>query len=137
MPASFWAFMAVQCAEGGAIIGGDDRINLVLLRGQDVLHDLVGVGRIPVVHPLIGDNLDHTLVHVGLEDFILALAEEDGVVVGGGAAELDQLDGVVLGPLAAIDVEGLEHAHGLLAADLDVVEGDVSRRCWAILIRRS
>jgi hypothetical protein len=95
-----------------------------VLRGEDVLHQLEGVGRVPVLHPLVGHDLDPAVVDILLEHLVLALAEEHGVVIGGAAAELHHLGGAVGG--VVVSEERLHHAVGLLAADLDVVEGDVA-----------
>ena len=64
------------------VIGSDYAIDLVLLRGEDVLHHLLGIGGIPVFHPLIGDDFDDALVDIGLNDFHLAIANQVGIIVG-------------------------------------------------------
>jgi hypothetical protein len=57
---------------------------------------------------------------------LVALLEQGGVVVGGGAVDLDVLD---LG--LALDLRALGEGLALQLADLDVVEGDVERRTAA------
>ena len=57
-------FHRLESAEGGAVIGGDYGVDIIAGGGEDVFHQLEGIGGIPVVDPLIGNDFD--LVHVGL-----------------------------------------------------------------------
>ncbi len=102
-------------ADRGSVVGGDDRVDLVVLRGKDVLHDLGGCRGIPVVHPLIGNDLDLAFVDEGLQDLHLAVADQIGVVVGRASAQEHE---VARG-------QDLDDSAGLGASDFGVVEGDV------------
>ena len=75
----------------------------------------MALAAIPVLDPLVGDDLDLAGVDEGLEDFHLAGADQVGVVVGGASAEEDEVARVLDG----------DDALGLVAADVGVVEGYV------------
>ena len=102
-------------AARGAVVAGHHRIHLVLDAGERVLHDLEGLHRLPVVRPLLGDDLDVAAVDVGLQHLQLPFARQVGVVVGRAAADQHV---AALRPF-------LDEVLGLLLAHPDRVEGDV------------
>ncbi len=107
--------MAWSAPQRGPIVGGDNGIDLVVLRREDVLHDLGCRRGIPVVYPLVSDDLDLAAVDERLQDLHLAVADEDGVVVRRASAEEHEV---------AV-VHDLDDSAGLGASDLGVVERDV------------
>src|SRR5256885_3959350 len=90
----------LEGAQGGAVVGGDHRLELLAGGGEDVLHELLGVGWIPVLHPLIGDDLDLAGLDERVEDLHLALPEQVGGVVGGASAEGNEIARVLHGQAA-------------------------------------
>ena len=102
-------------AAGGAVVRGDDRVDVVVVRGQDLLHVALRVGGQPAVGIGLADDGDVARVDRLLQHLLLAAAQEVGVRVGGRA-----LDHHVV----AFGLR-LQHGAGLHPADLDVVEGQV------------
>ena len=99
----------------GGVVGGDDGVDFVVVTGQGVFDDAQGFGGVPLLDPLLADDLDVALVDGWLQHLHLAFAQYLGVVVGGRAAEQEI---VALG-------RRLQHAAGLQFADFFVIEGDV------------
>ncbi|ENN88048.1 hypothetical protein RHSP_51307 [Rhizobium freirei PRF 81] len=104
-----------DCAPGGAVVGGDDRVNLVVVGGQELLHVALRVLRQPAVGVSFADVLDLASIDGGLQHFHLAGEEEVGVRVGRRALDED---------VVALRL-GLQHVASLHAAHFLVVEGDV------------
>ena len=102
---------------GCTVVGRNNRINLVVLRGQDLLHVALCVGWQPAVGIGFGNDGDVACVNRGLQHFLLAAPQEIGVRIGG--RPLDH-DVVALG-------HGFQNGAGLHAADFDVVEGQIER----------
>src|SRR5664280_591963 len=109
-------------AAGHAIVLGEDGVNLVVVRRQDLLHLLLGVRGIPVVGVRLADDVDLAgrvrLADVG--DTCLDQAAPKEVGVGVGLVALD--DGEVARRHLGKDCCRLELAHEL------VVERDVEGR---------
>ncbi len=100
---------------GGAVIRRHDRVDLVVVRGQELFGVALGVGREPAIGVGLADILDLAGVDRFLQHFHLAREEE--IRVGIGAVALDE-DVVAFGL-------GLEHGARLHAADFLVVERQV------------
>ena len=120
LPAQLLLAQGLDGAARGAVVAGHHRVHLVVVAGERVLHDLERLDRLPVLGPLVGDDLDVALVDQGLQDVHLALAQQAGVVVGGRAADQHV---VALGPVLD-DVLRLQlaHAHGV-ERDVEVEVG--------------
>ncbi len=88
---------------------------LLSLCGQELLHVLLGVLRLPAVGIGFADVFDLARVDRLLQDFQLPGEEEIGVRIGGGAFDEDEVAFRLL----------LEYLARLQAADFLVVEGDV------------
>ena len=102
-------------AAGGAVIRGDDRVDLVVVGSQDLFHVLLGVGGQPAVRIGLADILDLAGIDGFLEHFHLAREQEVGVRIGRGALD----EGVIAFRLGLLDFARLD------AADFLVVEGQV------------
>ena len=102
-------------AASHAVVGGHDRVDLVVVLGENLLHVLLRVLGLPAIGVFVTDDLDVALLDGIGKHFSLAFAQEVGVRVGRRALD----EGIV--------ALGLDCEHGARghAADFLVVEGDV------------
>src|SRR3989338_9119699 len=63
-------------ATSGAVVRGHKSVNTVVSFGQDLLHVLLGVGGLPVVGVGFGNDGDVACVNRGLQNLLLATAQE-------------------------------------------------------------
>jgi hypothetical protein len=113
-----------QCLDGSArraVVAGEDGIDVLPSFGDGGVGDLLGVLGLPVLGPVFEDDLDFACVDERLEDVILALLEELGVVVRFRAVDADEAHLATGGDFVGKEL-------GLEFADLDVVKGDVEVR---------
>ena len=68
-------------ATGGAVIRGDDRIDLVVVGGQELLHVLLRIGRQPAIGIGLANILDLASIDGFLQHFHLARKQEVGIRV--------------------------------------------------------
>src|SRR5690349_2968336 len=101
-----------------AVVGRDDPVDLAAVLRQELLEDDATLLVVPVGDGLARHQLELAGVVERLEDVLLAVVEEGGVVVRRGALDLDHLaTGLVL--------HRVGQALALQLADLDVVERHV------------
>ena len=100
---------------GGTVVGGDHGVNLAAGLGDDLFHVLLGNFGLPAVGVFLAHDLDVALFHSGINDFLLATAQEVGIGVSRRALDHHV---VALGL-------GFQNGAGLHAAHFHVVEGDV------------
>ena len=70
-------------ATGGAVIRGDDRIDVVVVGGQDLLHVALCVRGQPAIGIGLADDGDVAAVDRRLQDFLLTATQEVGVRILG------------------------------------------------------
>ena len=99
----------------GPVIRGHDRVDLVVLRGQDLFHIALGIGGQPSIGIGLANDLDITTVDCGLQDLLLTTTQEVGIRIGPRSFDHHV---VALG-------HRTEHGPGLHPANLDIVEGQV------------
>src|SRR4029079_17664803 len=98
-----------------AIIGGNDRVNVVVIGSKDLLHVGLSDFGLPAVGVLLSNNLDLAGVDLGLEDLNLPAVDEVADVHRRTALDVDVVAGRPDGETAA----------GLDAADFGVVEAQI------------
>src|SRR5689334_2869226 len=101
-----------------SVVGRDDAVDLAAVLGQQLLEDDAALLVVPVGDRLAGHQLERAGGVERLEDVLLPVVEEGGVVVRRGALDLDHLaTGLVL--------HRVRQALALQLADLHVVERHV------------
>lgn len=110
-------------ATGGAVVRGEDGIEVAPDFGDRGIDDLLGVFRFPVFRPIFVDDFDLAAGDKRREDVVLALFEEAGVVVGLGAVDANETKRRGVG--GTIGEEAITQVFGLKLTDADVVECDV------------
>ena len=78
-------------AAGGAVVRGEDGVEVRSDRGDRCIGDLLGVLRFPVLRPILVHHFELALFDQRLEDVVLTLLEEDRVVIGLGAVDANDL----------------------------------------------
>ena len=102
-------------ATGGAVIGSDDCIDLIIVGGQYLLHVGLSDLGLPAVRVLIADDFDVAAVDGRLQNLELTTMQEIGIGIG--LVALDE-DIVALG-------HQFEDLPGLHSAYFDIIEGQV------------
>jgi hypothetical protein len=74
-------------ATSGAVVGGEDRVEITSDFGDGGVEDFLGVFWFPVFGPILVDDFDLAAGDQRREDVVLPLFEESGVVVGFGTVD--------------------------------------------------
>jgi hypothetical protein len=81
----------LECAEGGAVVGSHNSVDIVVGGCENVLHNLQSIGVVPVFDPLVGHDLNLAGIHEGLDNFHLTISEQDGIIICGASPSMTNL----------------------------------------------